>query len=89
MSIFKNKRLFVLPFLLLALIFFGFGCGDTSSDTSTDPTTSTTETADTEQTDNNQNAPADIPSNEPTDANKPTIPSVLPIFYGIHFVNPS
>jgi len=56
MSIFKNKRLFVLPFLLLALIFFVFGCGDTLSNTSTDPTISTTETVDVEQTDNNQNA---------------------------------
>jgi competence protein ComEC len=79
MSIFKNKRLFVLPFLLLALIFFTLGCGDTSSDTSTDPTISTTETVDIEQTDNNQTAdepaPSDTPSNKPADEDKSTTPS--------------
>lgn len=69
-----------MPFLLLALIFFVFGCGDTSSDT-TDPTISTTETACTEQTDSNQTAPAD---NEPADADKPTIPSGQ---MKVHFIN--
>jgi competence protein ComEC len=75
MSIFKNKRLFVLPFLLLALIFFTLGCGDTSSDTSIDPTTSTTETVDVEQTDNNQNADEPASSDEPADEDKSTTPS--------------
>lgn len=86
MSIFKNKRLFVLPFLLLALIFFVFGCGNTSNHTSSDPTTSATETADTEQTDSNQTTevPADKPSNEPADADKPTIPSGQ---LKVHFIN--
>lgn len=87
MSIFKNKRLFVLPFLLLALIFFVFGCGDTSSDTSTDLTSPTTETVDIEQTDNNQNAdepaPSDTPSNEP-DEDKSTTPSGQ---MKVHFIN--
>lgn len=72
MSIFKNKRLFVLPFLLLALIFFVFGCGDTLSNTSTDPTISTTETVDVEQTDNNQNADEPASSDEPADEDKST-----------------
>jgi len=72
MSIFKNKRLFVLPFLLLALIFFVFGCGDTLSNTSTDPTISTTETVDVEQTDNNQNADEPASFDEPADEDKST-----------------
>ncbi len=80
MSIFKNKRLFVLLFLLLALIFFIHGCGDTSSDTSTDP--STTETVGTKQTDNNQKA--DMPSNEPANVEKTTIPSGQ---MKVHFIN--
>ena len=75
MSIFKNKRLFVLPFLLLALIFFVFGCGDTSSDTSTDLTSPTTETVDIEQTDNNQNADEPASPDEPADEDKSTTPS--------------
>jgi competence protein ComEC len=85
MSILKNKKLFVLPFLLLALIFFAFGCGDTSSDTSSDPTTSTTEITNTEQTDSNQTADEpDAPSNEPSDEDKPITPSGL---MKVHFIN--
>jgi competence protein ComEC len=86
MSIFKNKRLFVLPFLLLALIFFVFGCGDTLSNTSTDPTISTTETVNTEQADNNQNAeaPADTSSNEPSNTDEPATPSGQ---LKVHFIN--
>ncbi|MGI6078725.1 MAG: MBL fold metallo-hydrolase, partial [Fastidiosipilaceae bacterium] len=85
MSILKNKKLFVLPFLLLALIFFTLGCGDTSSDTSSDPTTSTTEITNTEQTDSNQTADEpDAPSNEPSDEDKPITPSGL---MKVHFIN--
>jgi competence protein ComEC len=88
MSIIKNKRLFVLPFLVLALIFFTLGCGDTSSDTSTDPTISTTETVDIGHTDNNQTAdapaPSDTPSNEPADEDKSTTPSGQ---MKVHFIN--
>jgi competence protein ComEC len=81
--IFKNKKLFVLPFLLLALIFFVFGCGDTSDHTPTNPTTSATETADTEQADGNKATTADVLPNEPTDADKP-IPSGQ---MEVHFIN--
>lgn len=84
MSIFKNKRLFVLPFLLLALIFFVFGCGDTSSDTSTDLTSPTTETVDIEQTDNNQNADEPASPDEPADEDKSTTPSGQ---MKVHFIN--
>jgi competence protein ComEC len=86
MSIFKNKRLFVLPFLLLALIFFVFGCGDTFNHTSSDPTVSTTETVNTEQADNNQNAeaPADTSSNEPSNTDEPATPSGQ---LKVHFIN--
>ncbi len=74
-----------MPFLLLALIFFTLGCGDTSSDTSSDPTTSTTEITNTEQTDSNQTADEpDAPSNEPSDEDKPITPSGL---MKVHFIN--
>lgn len=82
MNPFKNKRLFVIPFLLFALIFFTLGCGDTSNHTST------TETVETEQADSNQTADelttADTPSDEPADAEKPTIPSGQ---LKVHFIN--
>jgi competence protein ComEC len=86
MSIFKNKRLFVLPLLLLMLVFFTLGCGDTSNHTSSDPTVSTTETVNTEQADNNQNAeaPADTSSNEPSNTDEPATPSGQ---LKVHFIN--
>jgi competence protein ComEC len=83
---FKIKRLFVLPLLLLMLVFFTLGCGDTSNHTSSDPTVSTTETVNTEQADNNQNAeaPADTSSNEPSNTDEPATPSGQ---LKVHFIN--
>ncbi len=72
---FKIKRLFVLPLLLLMLVFFTLGCGDTSNHTSSDPTVSTTETVNTEQADNNQNADEPASPDEPADEDKSTTPS--------------